>query len=400
MSTAVLTNRPASIELTSFANKALKGATGFWFVVVVLGQLALGFTVAFFYGLSAARGNLQAWGKFISHGYVASDKMGNLAVAMHVCAAAIIMLSGASQLVPTIRSRFPAFHRWNGRIYMATAVALSVAGLYLTWIRGSVGGITVHMASTVNAALIFLCGAMALRYALARDFATHRRWSLRFFLVVSASWFFRIMFFLWLVAFGQVGFDPVNFTGPVLTLMSYGQFLLPLALLEVYFWAQSRPGAARRLTAAGMIFAASLLMVAGLFAVGAAVWAPEVKAAFDSRRSVIQPLEETIAASGVDAAAGQYHEFRSQPAVYNTDEDELNTLGYQLLRRKQYASAIRIFQLNIEAYPKSSNVYDSLGEAYMDAGNYALAIANYQKSIDLNPKNAGAAKMIRKMKGE
>jgi tetratricopeptide (TPR) repeat protein len=394
MSTAVLTNRPASFELTSFA------ATGFWFVVVVLGQLALGLTVASFYGLSAARGNLQAWGKFISHGYVASDKMGNLAVAMHVFAAAIIMLFGASQLVPRIRSRFPAFHRWNGRIYMATAVALSLAGLYLTWIRGSVGGITVHMASTVNALLIFFCGAMALRYALARDFATHRRWSLRFFLVVSASWFFRIMFFLWLVAFGQVGFDPVTFTGPILTAMSYGQFLLPLALLEVYFWALDCPGAWRRIAAAGMLFAVSLLMAAGLFAVGAAVWAPEVKAAFDSRKSVIQPLTEAIAASGVDAAAQRYREFHAQPAIYNTDEAELNTLGYQLLRKEQYVQAIRIFQLNVEAYPQSSNVYDSLGEAYADDGNKPLAIVNYQKSLDLNPKNGGAVTMLKKLRAQ
>ncbi|HEX8814134.1 MAG TPA: DUF2306 domain-containing protein [Terriglobales bacterium] len=400
MGTAVLDNRAVGFELTSFANKALKAATSFWFVVVVLGQLALGFTVASFYGLSAARGNMQAWGKFISHGYVASDKMGNLAVAMHVFAAAIIMLSGASQLVPRIRSRFPAFHRWNGRIYMATAVALSVAGLYLTWIRGSVGGVTVHMASTVNAALIFLCGAMALRYALARDFATHRRWSLRFFLVVSASWFFRIMFFLWLVAFGQVGFDPITFTGPVLTSMSYGQFLLPLALLEVYFWAQDRPGAWRRMTAAGMLFAVSLLMIAGLFAVGAAAWAPEVKAAFDPRKSVIEPLAATIAAQGVEPAVQQYKQLRAQPAVYNTDEAELNALGYQLLRNKEYAKAIRIFQLNVETYPQSSNVYDSLGEAYADDGNKPLAIVNYQKSLDLNPKNGGAVTMLKKLRAQ
>ena len=54
-------------------------------------------------------------------------------------------------------------------------------------------------------------------------------------------------------------------------------------------------------------------------------------------------------------------------------------------------------ELNIEAYPQSGNVYDSLGEAYMDDGNKPQAIANYQKSLQLNPKNGGAVKMLQKL---
>jgi len=60
--------------------------------------------------------------------------------------------------------------------------------------------------------------------------------------------------------------------------------------------------------------------------------------------------------------------------------------------------AIRIFQLNVEAYPRSSNVYDSLGEAYMDDGNKAAAIRNYQKSLELNAKNRNAVVMLQKLK--
>ena len=147
---------------------------------------------------------------------------------MHVASAAVLMLAGALQLVPQVRSRFPVFHRWNGRVYMFTALILSVAGLYMTWIRGSVGDVSQHLGSTLNAVLIWFFGAMALRYALARDFRTHRRWALRLFLVVSASWFIRIMLFLTLLAFkGPVGFDPTTFTGPLLTFLTFGQYLIP-----------------------------------------------------------------------------------------------------------------------------------------------------------------------------
>ena len=394
MSTAVITNR---LELSSVADTALNAAARFWFVVTVLGQLVFAFTVASFYALTALRGDYHKWN--FTNGYVPGFSMGNTAVVMHVASAAFIMLAGAVQLVPQIRNRFPVFHRWNGRIYMLTAVTLSVAGLYMTWIRGSVGDLSVHLGSTLNAVLIWLCGGMALRYALARDFRTHRRWALRFFLVVSASWFFRIGFFLsFLVNKGPFGFDPSTFRGPFLTFMSFAQFLIPLAVLEIYLRTQDRLGALRRMATAGMLFVLTLVMGAGLFAVAMAQWVPQVKAAYDPRTSIAETLSATIASSGMDAAARQYHDLKDAGSpAYNFDESELNNLGYEFIRAKKFKEAIRILQLNVEAYPQSSNVYDSLGEAYLDDGNKPLAISNYKRSLELNPKNRAAVEVLRRL---
>jgi uncharacterized membrane protein len=394
MSTAVMTNR---LELDSVADSALKAAARFWFAVTVVGQLIFAFTVASFYALTALRGDYHKWN--FTNGYLPGFSMGNTAVVLHVASAVIIMLAGAVQLVPQVRNRFPVFHRWNGRIYMLTAVTLSVAGLYMTWFRGSVGDLSIHLGSTLNAVLIWLCGGMALRYALARDFKTHRRWALRFFLVVSASWFFRIGFFLSFLIFrGPFGFDPTTFRGPFLTFMSFGQFLIPLAVLEIYLRAQDRPGALRRMATAGMLFVLTLVMGAGLFAVAMAQWVPQVKAAYDPRKSVTETLSPTIASGGIDQAVQQYHELKAaDSSTYNFDEAELNALGYQLIGAHKLKEAIRILQLNVEAYPQSSNVYDSLGEAYMDDGDKPHAIANYQKSLQLNPKNRGAVVMLQKL---
>ena len=396
MSTAVMTSR---LELASFADTALKAATRFWFVVVVVGQLVFAFAVASFYGLTALRGDFHGWSKFITHGYVPGDRMGNFAIVMHVTSAVIVMLAGATQLIPQVRNRFPAFHRWNGRIYMLTACALGMAGLYMTWIRGSIGDLSQRIGGSLGAVLIWLCAAMALRYAMARDFKTHRRWALRLFLVASAAWFYRIAFFLSLLLFkGPFGFDPVTFTGPFPTIMSFAQYLFPLAILEIYLRAQDRPGALRRMATAGILFVLTLAMGAGTFAVTMAAWVPQVKAGFDPRKSIVDTLSATIASSGVDQAVQQYHDLKAAaPAIYNFDESELNTLGYKLIRANEVKDAVRIFQLNVEAYPQSSNVYDSLGEAYMDAGNKPQAIANYKKSLQLNPKNGGAVQMLRKL---
>jgi tetratricopeptide (TPR) repeat protein len=132
--------------------------------------------------------------------------------------------------------------------------------------------------------------------------------------------------------------------------------------------------------------------------VGAAAWTPQVKAAYDSRKSIAGALSATIASTGIEQAVKQYRTLKaSAPTTYNFDEEQLNTLGYDLLRTKKFKEAIYIFQLNVEAYPHSSNVYDSLGEAYMDDGEKTPAIANYEKSLQLNPRNQNAVVRLQKL---
>ena len=149
--------------------------------------------------------------------------------------------------------------------------------------------------------------------------------------------------------------------------------------------------------AAGL-FVLTVVMGAGIVAVTMAAFLPNIKRAFDSRKSIAETLSATIASSGIDQAAKQYHELRRRHrSTYNFDEDELNALGYQLLQAHKLKQAIRIFQLNVEAYPQSGNTWDSLAEAYMDDGDKAQAIANYQRSLQINPRNTNAVKMLQKL---
>jgi tetratricopeptide (TPR) repeat protein len=397
MSTAVLIERrllPSAVAATT-----LKAAVRFWVAMVVIGQLIFAFTVASFYGRAAVRGDLQVWNRFMTHGYIPGDRAGNLAVVIHLVSAVIINLAGAIQLIPQIRDRAPSFHRWNGRLYIVTAFTISIAGLYMMWVRGSSGDLSQHLGTTLMAALIMLCAAMALRYALARDFKTHRRWALRLYLVVSASLFIRAVLFLSLfLNRGPFGFDPNTFTGPFLTLLAFAQYLVPLAVLEIYFRAQDRGGAPGRFAMTAGLLVLTVALGAGIFTVTLGVWLPAIKKAYDNRKSISETLSATIASSGVDEAVKQYHDFRTaESSAYDFDEGELNALGYQLIRAKKFKESIRILQLNVEAYPQSSNTYDSLGEAYLDDGNKAQAIANYQKSLQLNPKNRNAILVLQKL---
>jgi CubicO group peptidase (beta-lactamase class C family) len=82
------------------------------------------------------------------------------------------------------------------------------------------------------------------------------------------------------------------------------------------------------------------------------------------------------------------------------DANTLNNFGYDLLQAKKLQNAIRVFQLNVAEFPEDANVYDSLGEAYMDAGKRDLAIQNYERSLKLNPKNDNAVAKLKQLRSE
>ncbi len=119
------------------------------------------------------------------------------------------------------------------------------------------------------------------------------------------------------------------------------------------------------------------------------------------RKPIGEIMFKTIQEKGADAAVAQYHEFKTtQPGVYDFSENQLITLGYQLIHLKKYPDAIAIFKLSVEVYPQSYNTYDSLAEAYMDNGDKQLAIEYYQKSLQINPGNSNAVRMLKKLNAQ
>jgi CubicO group peptidase (beta-lactamase class C family) len=124
---------------------------------------------------------------------------------------------------------------------------------------------------------------------------------------------------------------------------------------------------------------------------GAPTTAPKVSA------DTLIPFEYLIAGK-LDKAVEAYREIKKATPDNNVvTEDRLNRLGYGFLRAKKLPEAIVYFKLNVEFYPNSWNVYDSLGEAYMANGEKELAIANYKKSLEMNPKNTNGAEMLKKL---
>ena len=71
-------------------------------------------------------------------------------------------------------------------------------------------------------------------------------------------------------------------------------------------------------------------------------------------------------------------------------ENELNTLGYQLMNGGKIDIAIEVFTKNTELNPDSWNVWDSLAEGYMNKGENKLAVEYYTKALGMAPENQKA----------
>ena len=118
----------------------------------------------------------------------------------------------------------------------------------------------------------------------------------------------------------------------------------------------------------------------------------------EPKQSIADVMREVIDTEGMEAAVARYLKLKAnKPDAYDFGESELNRLGYYYLGSGDTDTAIRIFQLNVEAYPEAFNTYDSLGEAYLEAGDRERAIVNYQRALELNPGSQNARAVLKRL---
>ncbi len=107
---------------------------------------------------------------------------------------------------------------------------------------------------------------------------------------------------------------------------------------------------------------------------------------FDSWRLPADP-DTGLFVEGVDELQAHYAELSKRLGFEIVPpEDVVNRIGYQFLGRDDSERAIEILTYNVQLYPNSANVYDSLGEALENAGRLEQALANYSRAVENAPK--------------
>jgi CubicO group peptidase (beta-lactamase class C family) len=107
---------------------------------------------------------------------------------------------------------------------------------------------------------------------------------------------------------------------------------------------------------------------------------------------------KAILKSDAETVLTHYQGHRAQAEnKLSLTENEMNRLGYQLLRLKRIKDAIAVFTQNTVDFPQAFNTWDSLAEGYMIDGDKESAIKYYKKSLELNPDNTNAAQKLKEL---
>ncbi len=98
-------------------------------------------------------------------------------------------------------------------------------------------------------------------------------------------------------------------------------------------------------------------------------------------------VPDAVAAGGLNSVEDHYKKLTAKFGYAVLPPEALmNQLGYQLFAAGKRDEAITAFKSNIERYPNSANVYDSLAEAYEKSGKLDLAKPNYEKAVEVGTK--------------
>ena len=95
-------------------------------------------------------------------------------------------------------------------------------------------------------------------------------------------------------------------------------------------------------------------------------------------------LPNEIAMNGAKSIKDHYTKLEEKYGfTANPSELMINLLGYRLMQDNRLEKAIEVFKYNVELYPKSANVYDSLGEAFENDKQFRKAELNYLKAVEI-----------------
>lgn len=99
---------------------------------------------------------------------------------------------------------------------------------------------------------------------------------------------------------------------------------------------------------------------------------------------------------GAGQVAQKLAQVRKQdPKAVLFAEATVNIMGYEHMLAGDAKGAVEILKLNVQAFPDSANVYDSLSDAYLADGQKDLALENAKKALELLASDTKAPEAMR-----
>ena len=102
---------------------------------------------------------------------------------IHIIPGLLFMILGPLQFSPRIRSRYPKFHRVNGRIFLICSGIIGTSALAMSFGMPAIGGVNQAAATTLFGAFFLFALAKAFWHIRRREITLHRQWMIRAYAV-------------------------------------------------------------------------------------------------------------------------------------------------------------------------------------------------------------------------
>lgn len=234
-----------------------------------------GFYIVAFYVGALGDGQVAKWNQNLPGLYEPHSPAATAGLGLHFLAGGVILILGCIQLIRRVRTRWPALHRWLGRIYVSAALLAGLGGLTFILVVGTIGGSIMDVGFGLYGALMVLAAVQTYRYARARSLKLHRAWALRLFALAIGSWLYRMDYGFWLLLGGGRGHTH-DFHGPFDHVMAFFFYLPNLLVVEAFIRAQSAASPKIRLAAAGLFAGVTGFLLLGTYYFTKLYWGPAI----------------------------------------------------------------------------------------------------------------------------
>lgn len=243
---------------------------------VWLSATLFGLYILAFYAGALAEGEMERWNRVLPGLHDPQTPAATAGIGLHFAAGGLILILGCIQLMGGVRARYPAFHRWTGRLYVAAALLAGIGGLVFIARKGTIGGPVMDLGFGLYGALMVLAAVQTYRHARARRMDLHRAWALRLFALAIGSWLYRMDYGFWMILADGAG-HARDFRGPFDRVMAFFFYLPNLLLVEVFLRARRRAAApALRLAAAAALATATGFLLLGTYYFTRIYWGPAI----------------------------------------------------------------------------------------------------------------------------
>jgi hypothetical protein len=245
--------------------------TTVWVSAALFGLYILAFYVAALYGH-----DMQRWNNVLPGLYTRTSTASTAGIGLHFVGGGVVLVLGSIQLIASVRNRFPAVHRWIGRVYVVASLLTGIGGLVFIALKGTVGGRVMSLGFALYGFLTIVAAVKTYQHAVAGRLTLHGVWAWRLYALAIGSWLYRIDYGFWQLFTHGLGHTH-SFNGPFDKVMAFFFYLPNLLVVEVFIRARAYTATPiQRLLAAFVLLIATGFLLVGTYYFTLYYWGPAI----------------------------------------------------------------------------------------------------------------------------